>query len=351
MNSLIPDTAAVMHPPRWWRRPVLLVPMFAVYLALLVYLGFRLFLYLRYDVSPVARTSSLDGYQLIYPEVYKSGVLDIPQDGGDAALDVVLIGGSTLEQTAGELTERLRQSWGPEVRVYNLAKAAHTSRDTLFKFRKLPERGIDLIVLYDGFNDIRMNCVPAADFKNDYTHCNWYVGMERRLQKRGTDFQELVTRDLEAIGNLIDLGQPSDELLDEGTTVKTAAPFRENIAEILRACRDRKIPVVLMTFPWYLPANYSKERMADGQLDYGTGGYGMHAESWGRPENIRTTMAAHNDVIRELVADPEFTSTVQFVDQVELLSADGTHFSDPCHFTPKGIERFVENFVKNVERP
>ncbi|MDA0832733.1 MAG: SGNH/GDSL hydrolase family protein [Planctomycetota bacterium] len=351
MNGISSTPTATSYALRWWRRRVVLIPLFSVYLVLLAYLGFRLFLYLRYDVSPVTHTSTLDGYQLIYPELFKSGVLDILQDDSDTTCDVVLIGGSTLEQTADEIEKQLRYAWGDDVRVYNLAKAAHTSRDTLFKFRKLPERGIDLVVLYDGFNDIRMNCVPTADFKGDYTHCNWYVDMERRLQKRGTGMQELVTRDLKAIGTLIDLGQPSDEWLDEGATVKSTEPFRENIAAILRTCRDRNIPVVLMTFPWYLPSNYTAEKLANGELDYGKGAYRMHAESWGRPENINRTMTAHNEVIHELAAEPEFASTVRFVDQVELLSASGTHFSDPCHFTPAGIERFAKNLAEKVERP
>ncbi|MFN0198598.1 MAG: hypothetical protein ACKVT0_17770 [Planctomycetaceae bacterium] len=350
--SLSPSELALPLPQRrWWRRRGLPVLLFLAYLSGLVYLGFMLFIYIRYNVLITSRSHTINYLQIIYPEFYTTGVLKIPPDDGDQHLNVVLIGGSTLEQTADELSIALKTAWKSDVRIYNLAKAAHTSRDTLFKFRELPVNNIDLIVLYDGFNDIRMNNVTRSDFMIDYTHCEWYLDLEQKLKLKQADLEDIMRHNLNAVGRRIRLDRPETHLIDEGAVIKTEDSFRQNISEILQSCQTRRIPVVLMTFASYLPENYSQERFVNGDLDYGSGDYRMAAESWGRPEAVRNTLAVHNRVLRELARSPEFAGTVRFIDQEELLAANGMHFSDPCHLTSEGIRQFVRNIVASLDKP
>ena len=355
-HSSQPSTNTEANPGRLARFPasrkrrLLFATIYLTYLAGLAWLGVSLYLYFMYRVPPTLSGRSLDINQVYYPELIRSGVLQAADE--PDKFNVMLIGGSTLEQTGDEWQTELRRKWGPDVRVFNLAKSAHTSRDSLIKFQRLPPDSVDLVVLYDGFNDIRMNCVPEADYRDDYTHCGWYFQLEKHLRVGHMSLGQVLQRDVSSVRRLYELGIVSPELLDEGATVKTKAAFRNNVAGVLDLCAARRIPVILMTFAAFIPEDYTRDAFFAGKLSYGDGGYRMDAESWGRPENIRRTLAAHNAAINSLSEDPAYQGIVRFIDQEQEVPASGVYFSDPCHFTPAGIRRFVENVLRHCpERP
>jgi hypothetical protein len=349
-----PNSSAVLaNAPRLPTSPLrrlLFTAVYLFYLCVLIWLGIFGYLYFAYMIPPSLVGRGLDINQIYYPEVIHSGALEAAEH--PEQYHVVLLGGSTLEQTAEEFQAELARQWGPDIRVHNLAKSAHTSRDSLIKFQRLPDQGIDLVVLYDGFNDIRLNCVPAADYRPDYTHCGWYARLEQHLNAGQITIRQVLQRDAAALSRVYDHGGVAPELLDEGANIKTAAAFRANLAGILEACARRRIPVVLMSFAAFLPENYNREDFLAGKLAYGDGDFHMDAESWGRPENIRRTLAAHNAAIKALADEPQYEGIVRFVDQEHELPASDESFCDPCHLTPAGIRRFVQNVLRHFpERP
>jgi hypothetical protein len=72
------------------------------------------------------------------------------------------------------LREQLASLGHRNVRVFNLAKPAHTSRDSLLKYAALGEARFDLVIFYHGINEARTNNAPPEIFREDYAHYSWY---------------------------------------------------------------------------------------------------------------------------------------------------------------------------------
>lgn len=340
-----PEAAATGAAPKPRRRKgVRFFAVYACYLALLGWGGLKAYWYIQYDV-PVTRAPNLDDiWRLYYSELWTSGVIEAAPHRGDETFDVLLLGGSVLEQTAEEIERRLRPRFGNALRVYNLSKASHTSRDSLQKLTRLKEMHFDLIVVYHGINDVRMNCCAAEDYRADYSHISWYDSFQAKIKAKSLMIRGLT---VDTLSRKAGLGPPDEDLLDLGSEIKTPPAFHDNIESIVTLAEQRRTPVVLMTFAYYIPADYSRTRFEAGRLDYGAGSYRLAAEVWGRPRNVAATVDAHNRVIREIRKQH---GNVLFVDQRRLLAEKNLSFSDPCHLSDTGINDFVANLVPAVER-
>src|SRR5262249_13348059 len=138
-------------------------------------------------------------------------------------------------------------------------------------------------------------------------------------------------------------------MLEEGGDIKTDRTLRQNLLEIVTCAANRGDLVVLATFAYYVPPNYTRERLEDCSLDYGfhSARQSCAAELWGKPRHVVAALEVQNAAIRSLAADhPE----VLFVDEQHLLPATGRMFIDPCHLTDAGCRQFVENLRPVVER-
>jgi lysophospholipase L1-like esterase len=320
-------------------RRVRFAVLYSLYVAGIVFLGWKLYGWFVYDV-PLTRPSNADDvWGMYYPELWKSGAVDSDARPDDGRLDVLLLGASVLEQMTEPLERELQQRYGDNVRLYNLSKSAHTTRDSLQKLDRLRDRHFDVIVVYHGINDVRMNCVPKADYRDDYSHCAWYASFEQKL-KHGAISVRGVTSDLKSS---IGLGPPDVKDRKYGRDIKTAAAFRANLEAIVSSARERKIPVVLMTFATYLPEDYTEERFRAGQLDYGKGQFQLPTEVWGHPPDVLAAVKVHNAVIRDVA---ERFDNVRFVDQEKLLPRNGKVFADVCHLTPHGCRLFAKNLAR-----
>ncbi len=314
---------------------------YLTYIALLVGGGLWIYGFIRSSGMGSQVSKDAQIWMSFYPEVFRSGgPLFSPADGDH--VDVLLLGGSVLEEVSSYFQTDLRSRLGDRVRVFNLAKSAHTSRDSLLKYRLLREKAFDLIVLYDGINDVRMNrCSPGA-FREDYTHCSWYRSIQNRLRSGTMTLSSIVADDLR---RLIPLAESDDATLDLGTEVLTPPAFHKNIAEILVGCRSAKIPVLITTFAYHLPPDYTRERFDRGELDYGAGRYRLATELWGRPANVVATLDAQNDRVRELAAEH---SEVLFWDAHASIGNQAKYFSDVCHLTPEGCREFSSRMIDTL---
>jgi hypothetical protein len=256
--------------------------------------------------------------------------------------EVVLLGASVLEQVAPYLGTALRERLGDRVKVHCLAKSAHTSRDSYLKYGKIANYDIDLIIIYDAINDVRMNCVERSKFRDDYSHCAWYGSFYDRL---ASGAPSLVGLAAEKTVHRIDLGAPDEKTITYGGDVKTEAAFCWNIESIVADASRRGIPVVLMSFAYYLPANYSRELFEQGALDYGAGAFHLAIELWGLAANVAKTIDIHNSVIRELAR--KYTN-VTYIDEQSLLPKNARIFSDPCHLTDAGCKEFARNVADRL---
>lgn len=294
-------------------------------------------------------SSRLDIWEYFYPELHTSGVLTAEIRTDDDSIDVLMLGASTINRAFGDVEARLKaglqREFGERVRIYNLAKIAHTSRDSATKYSRIKDRPFDVIVIYDGFNDCRMNnCVPGS-FRDDYTHCAWYNGFRKR-QLAGTISlpQELMGD----VTHVIGIGEPDQNLMQYGGELKTPGPFRHNLEEILTAAQDQHSLVVLQTFAYHIPADYTLDKFVAGKLDYGSRSESKPCplHMWGRPRDIARCVETHNQVIRDLAR--EHPQRTLFVDQDRSLSHTGKYFVDGCHFTDEGCRQFVDNLLPSL---
>jgi hypothetical protein len=121
-----------------------------------------------------------------------------------------------------------------------------------------------------------------------------------------------------------------------------------NVAEIVRLARDRHDPLLLLTYAWYIPDDYTEARFKAGELDYGQENVrACTVEVWGNPPDVIRALTLQNDGLRELAAR---SAEIDFHDLARELPATGEHFVDPCHLTDAGSRRWVALIWPSVER-
>jgi hypothetical protein len=283
-----------------------------------------------------------------------SGALTGTISNTDETYDVLILGGSTVSDDFGSIGPKLRdgleKQLGRPARVYNLALYGHNSRDSALKYRQLAHQRFDLVVVYDGFNDARMNNAPADRFRDDYSHCRWYSTLrfvERNPALARSALLYSGKFALDRIGEETGLAwyiprhRAGPELTEHACDVRTAKPFRANYAEILAGAASRGERVMLMSFAYHIPANYSESACTAGQLDYANP-RPEPVELWGRPEYVAAAVDQHNAVIRDLAAH---NPGVVYVDQERLLPHSRAIFTDCCHLTEEGCALFVGNLL------
>lgn len=279
----------------------------------------------------------------------------------DEYFDVLLLGGSVLHNdyapVAQDLREQLTYQGYRNVRVYNLAGIAHSSRDSRIKYAAVAGAAFELVVFYHGINDARANSAPPDVFREDYSHYQWYetVNTLAPYHRRARlalpyTMRRIALAFRQSAGNAryVPTGRPRPEWVSYGKDIRSAAAFKGNLTAILDLAKARGDRVVLMTFATHLPQNYSFEAFKQKQLDYV-----MHdaaIELWGTRENVLAAIAAHNEVATSLAAE----RGLLLVDQARLMPQERRYFNDVCHFSVAGSHRFVENLatsVRQADRP
>lgn len=272
----------------------------------------------------------------------------------DEVLDILLLGGSVLHNQYGNIEQLLREELfrlGRPARVYNVAMPGQTSLDSFYKYRHLSDKTFDVVIVYHGINEVRANNCPPDVFRSDYSHYSWYRlinAWERAPDSRWFagpyTLRFLVTKLGERLGWVayVPTHEPRESDLKWGADLKTVDSFRRNLEGIVELARSRGQPVILMTFSYHLPPDYSRERFNRRALDYLT--HSLPVELWGRPEHVAAAIEAHNGVVHSLAAK----HGVGLVDQAALIPRDGKHFNDVCHLTHEGCAVFVENLVPAI---
>jgi hypothetical protein len=285
-----------------------------------------------------------------YPQLRSTGVEKAAEGRSADTFDILILGGSTISENYGTIGTRIRDAYkkqtGKTVRLFNLAYPAHNSRDSMLKYRWLADQHFDLVVAYDGVNDTRMNNTPPGLFRDDYSHCLWYRCVNRLdehpdLNRLALPFtmQHLTDRIYEEAGLewCASRLNPTEETTKYGSDVRTHTTFQRNLEELVETAKKRQERIVVMTFAYYVPDNYSLEACEAGTLDYATPTK-TPIEIWGTPENVVQALKQQNVAVRELAKrHPEAV----FVDQERLMTRTGKNFVDCCHFTDPGCVEFT----------
>ncbi len=363
--GVAPRTGRRLHS---WVRNALAFFVAMVALALLLEIGLRLAL------------RSNDAQALVYPRrataINGFGSGDFPQRTPEGELRILLLGASAF--VTGDFPARFERllndsqqarQWGKRVRVVSTGVAAHMTFDSLWKYRDWYEGyDFDLVVVYHGINDVRANCYPTHLFRSDYAHMPYFQQyaqvfhwMERQPALARsfviTWVYKLVVRASVQMAPAFQRRAPyndprNDPWLPEGADVKTGPTFERNVEAIVELAHTRGQKLLLLTYAWYLPDDYTNARFRTRQLDYSFTEDSVPVEVWGLPENVALALDVHNASVRR-VASRHATSgdEVHFFDMERAIPKDGAHFIDVCHWTDRGVAEFtrgVEAVVREI---
>ncbi len=346
--------------------------LFVVYVAILAEVGSRAYWTVKFhDRAMPFFPAWGDWVDQFYEEIRDSGVRPADPQKNDGYFDVLLLGGSALDRVYDSLAdakegktvlqdrlEALLKLARP-VRVFNLAAPGMTTRDSLLKYQMLAEEGksFDLVVVYHGINDARMNNIAADRFRDDYTHSGFYRQFRRLRDYRAIlpaftlpytlEYTVIHLLSSKKIGVYLPKHRPSAEQLSHSSEIKTGPTFRRNVEGILDLAQTRGEPVVLITFAWYIPADYSKPKCKAKQLDYADSPRPSFVEMWGSVEGVPKALVVHNNVLRQLAREhPE----AMFVDADLRIAKKGENFNDVCHLSEAGKVRWLESLLPRLTR-
>jgi hypothetical protein len=284
-------------------------------------------------------------WHTFYPEALTSGVETATITRDDDTFDVLLLGGSVLYPAFGrvaEMLQTLEQDVGKPVRIYNLSNLGMTSLDSRLQYERLEKQRFDLVIVYDGINDVYMNECPESVYRDDYAHAPRYAQIYAIARHRELPYvtfpytmHYLASRALDRVQLS---GRPRREWQAYGADVKTTAAFAENLQAIVNIARRRGDPLVLMTYAYHLDPNYTEEAFDAKGLDYGS--HLSKIALWGAPENVKCTLDAHNAVTRRIAAE---NLDVTLIDERALMPTGARYFNDICHLTDSGCAVFVRH--------
>ena len=257
---------------------------------------------------PVPFFNTKEVLQAFYPAYKEVKTRKIVKD--DETFDILILGGSVVAAyypIEKLLQEQLQLKTSKPIRIHNVAEPAHTSLDSYYKYKKLLDKSFDLVLFYHGINETRANNCPDSIFKKDYTHYSWYRALrqiDRQKEIRWTilpytlHYAWIYLQEFIGSPELIHFKDNRKDWMKYGNSIKTEAAFRENIEKILSIAKRKNEKVILMSFAYYIPDDYSKEKFVNKALDYTR--HNRAIEIWGKPEYVEKGILVHNTVIKSL---------------------------------------------------
>lgn len=348
---------------RPFHRRLLRWVLFLLYLTILLEIGSRVYWKLKRDVPFFAGRQ--DWYGRFYEELRDSGVWDANLAKDNDTFDVLLLGGSAMDRIyrslggdSSAMQEAFGKLAGREAKVYNLANPGMGTLDSLTKYQLMEDYGkhFDLVVVYHGINDVRLNNCPPEKFRDDYTHAGFYKQIKRMEDQMGlllffrlpytVEYTIIHLMSSKRLEYYVPRHKLNPAWTQYGTEIKTETSFRNNLLKtITLASRTRREPIVLATFAWHIPDDYSLEKCQAGELDYSGEGKPDAVENWGTVEGVRSGLEVHNRVLRELAAaNPQ----AAFLDFETMVPDDGKYFNDVCHLSERGKRLFLDVLIKKV---
>ena len=315
----------------------------------------------------VYHSVKLDSYDILtqpsslleryYPGIDKATSEQIEDN--NEAIDILFLGGSVLHTDWGtiehELKQQLSSTYSCRINIHNLAIPAHTSLDSRIKYNLLAHQQYDIVLLYHGINEVRFNNCPDDIFSDDYSHIEFYNQINAittpvsKVSILPYTYNLLKMRILQKFGKkTLSQHEPNKEWLQYGSDIKTANSFYNNYKFIVEMASKNNTAVVIPTFAYYIPEEYSFSKFRDKQL-----AYNLHRNSievWGNKDNVDKGIETHNKVIDKLQADNPDIDNMFVIDLNDSLTKNKKNFDDICHLTPEGSAEYVSLIIPTIKR-
>ena len=324
-------------------------------LCLLLEFSLREFLTIRYKVSFFDPGARIYYY---YPELKEIAKTAISKN--DKYFDILILGGSVLNDKWGnvrsELYKQLSESGIKNVRIHNVAAPAHSSLDSRIKFEFLKDKDFELVIFYHGLNEVRFNNCPDSVFKSNYLHYLWYnevINIVKHREKKYTvipyaiGILEIGIQKKFKLRKYASIYNPDPQWIKYGAKIKTSSEFRKNLRYIIQLAKIKDTPIMIMTFAYYIPSDYSLDKFNSKKLDYNK--HKSPLEWWGKLEYVKLGLEAHNQVVKDVALTNAYQK-LYFVDMNNLLTKNGKNFDDACHFTQEGSLEFASYMVPVIQK-
>ena len=310
----------------------------------------RLYLFQQFHHFFPNRNTIIKSY---YPELQELD--NIISDNNHYDYEILILGASVTNDSFGSIRKNLEKQLSDKtsqsVRVTNFSRPAHSSLDSFLKYSTIEHTIFDLIIIYHNINELRANHVPDNLFKSNYSHLDWYYEINKHLSTidylspfatpyiLSLLYLQFKHNDLSPL--------PHDkvrfEWLYHGQNIKTKKSFRKNISNIIKHANKYQAKVLILTYAYYIPKDYSNNKFISKTLDYSfKNAHSFPLSIWGDKTSLSLGLALHNTILKE---QHETDPTLLFVDQYNKIPKKKKYFNDVCHLTEKGGELFVNNLL------
>ena len=285
----------------------------------------------------------------------------------DTELDILCVGGSTTEclyvtdeeSWPWRLQDKLAASLGNNVFVGNAGKSGELSLHHSYLIRNYPLTSeFDWVVVLCGINDMgcllrknyteRKQDVPQEALTASFTRMPYYrrLSLTRFVQRwyQTQSNEHVVVQDSAGLWILHRRDLRKQRLLQNTITKipegceDALKRYRLDLTDVITACRDRGVGVIMLTQPSLYEKTLPHELDALLWRSSPEGAYST--------EVLAELMERYNQTMRDVCQE----ASVDIIDLARALPRDTTTFYDDCHFNTSGCERVasaVFNFLES----
>lgn len=256
-------------------------------------------------------------------------------------LRVLVLGSSSMfNRHMGErLKTALQNTTTKKIELLDAGIRSHTTQADVVKLKLLAPYQWDVVLFYNGINDLWANHVLPEDYYSDYRQLDpWNhrnVFLDNSLLLRYS--YNFLYRQLKPFAQYQFVFAKKPYI--NAANFASLPSFTSSVEQIVAISKNLGAKPVLMTFAFHLPDNYSRQAFLDKQLDYSNpDNYDSRdVYNWGPPDYVRAGLSRQNDAIRKVATE----NKVELIDIDRAMSGQGRWFGDVCHFNDAGVDVFT----------
>lgn len=276
---------------------------------------------------------------------------------------VLVLSCSTLHKEWGNFNEQLAQdlnatkesgkiSLADSFTVFTAAGIGFSSADNFNCYRLLSDLKFDIVVYYGGINDARFNNCPPSVFKENYGHIKWNNEINCILRHPEIDFvvlpffldytYQLIVESCDKNNFIPSFYSKRKNWWKYGSSLKSLNVFKRNIESIETLSNKKKEALLLVSYCYYLPKDYSLEKFKKRELNYDFQQNSRETEIWGEPTNVTHFLDSSNSILQK-------TCNAQcYYLALPNISINPKFFADICHFSPSGLSAFCKQLAQEI---
>jgi len=303
-------------------------------------------------------TKKNEGYLHVNSESFRYDEMTVAKPTG--VYRIFLVGGSTVydktrsyDQSISKVVEnQLRKHYHTDkIQVINAGYERYTSEHSLILYEtKIQDYQPDLIVYWQGFNDMYYSCIPdipgfspIKTYKNDYSHFyevldnvvngyfNYYLHslVVDRLTKAFTQnfYADLRNR----------IPKPKSQVTYRDiTNWPSLDAYIRNTSDMVKLAKSDNVKIIIGN----QPNHYNSNPKNYGLMQY----YCRNGNVYASPKSINKGMALFNKASKDIANKND----VPFVDLESQLPKTDQYFTDDVHYTDAGDKKVADTVYKAI---